>query len=433
MQAQKPLTLKECVDYSMTNNSNIKIANFNIDISQKKVAEQIGSFLPQINFSGTIDNNLKLSTQLLPAEMMGGESGTYIPVKFGNKYSVNGGIQFTQKIYDPQSLLLIKTAKLNKNIALTTMQQTQELSAYNVCLVFFQTVIIKMQMNVLKSTLNSSEELLKSISLKYNNGMAKKIDVDKIQVSYNNTKSQLDQSELNYYQSLNSLKLNMGMPVDSTLSLADTNIVVSYNLFAVDSAFKYQIDDVIDYQLQKSNTSLMQLKKKAQLYANQPSLSFYGNYNYNAMRQEFNFFDKSKDWFPSSGVGIKLTIPIFSGLQRNSKLAQSDLNVKIANESLDQTEQSIKVIIYNYFIQYKNALNNIVDEKANLELAESVFKNSQLEYNQGSCSTIDLIQSENSYLVAQSNYYNKLLNLFIARIEYEKAKGSLMSFLNNLK
>ena len=56
LHAQKPLTLKECIKYSLSNNSNIKIANYNVDISQKKITEQIGNYLPQINVSGEVDD-----------------------------------------------------------------------------------------------------------------------------------------------------------------------------------------------------------------------------------------------------------------------------------------------------------------------------------------------------------------------------------------
>lgn len=429
--AQKPLTLKECIKYSLSNNSNIKIADYNVKVSQKRIDEQIGSYLPQINASGSLDDNLKLTTQLLPAEMMGGTPGTFVPVKFGNKYSMSGGIQLTQKIYDPLSLLLIESAKTNKDISVLSQQKTSELTAYRISLIYYQTLIIQMQMNVLKSTLIASEQSLKSIELKFANGMAKKIDVDKIRVSYNNTKSQLEQAELNYSQSLNTLKYNMGMPVDSIIALADTTIDISYNLLKTDVSNKFQMENIVDYQLIKSNILLMQIDKKTKATAFLPSLSFYGNYNYNAMRQELNFFDADKDWYPSSGIGIKLTIPIFDGFQRNSKLAQSKINIKIAKENLLLTEQSIKVDISNYEIQYKNALDNITREKENLDLAESVYKNTQLEYQQGAGSTLDLIQAESSYMVAQNAYFNKLLNLYIARIELEKAKGNLMKFINN--
>jgi outer membrane protein TolC len=429
--AQKPLTLKECIKYSLSNNSNIKIADYNVIFSQKQINEQIGSYLPQINASGSLDDNLKLTTQLLPAEMMGGTPGSFVPIKFGNKYSMSGGIQLTQNIYNPLSLLMIKSAKTSKDISVLAQQKTSELTAYSISLIYYQTLVIQMQMNVLKSTLIASEQSLKSIELKFANGMAKKIDVDKIRVSYNNTKSQLEQAELSYSQSLNTLKYNMGMPVDSAIALADTTIDICNNLLKIDTSNKFQMENIVDYQLKKSNITLMQIDKKTKVSAFLPSLSFYGNYNYNAQRQEFTFFDADKDWYPSSGIGLKLTIPIFDGLQRNSRVAQSELNIKIAKENLLLIEQSIKVDIYNYEIQYKNALDNINREKENLDLAESIYINTQLEYQQGAGSTLDLIQSESSFMVAQNTYFNKLLNLYIARIELEKAKGNLMKFINN--
>jgi outer membrane protein TolC len=429
--AQKTFTLKECIKYSLTNNSNIKIANYDVAISQKKITEQFGNYLPQINASGEIDDNLKLATQLVPAEMLGGASGTYLPITFGNKYSVTGVAQLTQKVYDPIAIFGIRSAKINKEITLQNQQKTNEQTVFNISLVYYQAQVIQMQMNVLKSTLTASERSLKSTELKYKNGMAKKIDVDKIRVSYNNTRSQLEQAELSYSQSINTLKYHMGMPIDNSMALADTTINLSKYLLKNDTVHKLQLENIIDYQLIKTNISLMQIAKKSNLAAFQPSLSFYGNYNYNAMRQEFNFFDGSKDWYPSSTIGIKLTIPIFDGLQRNSKVAQSELNIKKAEENLLFTEQSIKVDNSNYEIQYKNALDNINSEKENLDLAESVYKNTQLEYQQGTGSTLDLIQSESSYMAAQNTYFNKLLDLYIARIELEKAKGTLMKFINN--
>ena len=87
--------------------------------------------------------------------------------------------------------------------------------------------------------------------------------------------------------------------------------------------------------------------------------------------------------------------------------------------------------ISNYENQYINALDNINREKENLDLAESVFENTQLEYQQGTSSTLDLIQSESAYMVAQNTYFNKLLDLYIARLELEKAKGNLMKFINS--
>ncbi|MDD3323043.1 MAG: TolC family protein, partial [Paludibacter sp.] len=130
-------------------------------------------------------------------------------------------------------------------------------------------------------------------------------------------------------------------------------------------------------------------------------------------------------------VGLKLSIPVFSGLQRKSRIEQSAINIERAKENIKLTEQSIKVDISNYEIQYQNALDNIKNEKENFELAERVYKNTQLERKEGISTSYDLIQAESSLREAQNNYFSKLLNLYIARINFEQSKGTLEKFINN--
>jgi outer membrane protein TolC len=428
--AQKPLTLKECIAFSNSNNSKVKIANYDVEASEQRIKEQKGIYLPQVNGSGSFDDNLKLTTTLLPGELMG-KPGTYIPVTFGTKYNVSGGVQLTQKVYDRVNLIGIKSAKINSELSEQNLKKTTELTAYNISVVYYQTLVIQKQISTLKSTLSASEQSLKSIQLKYENGLAKKIDVDKIRVSYNNTKSQLQQAELSYSQSLNTLKFQMGMPVENDLALADTTISTNYEAFEQLGNTNFEPENLIDYRLQKTNLSLTEIEKKRSLAAFQPTLSFYSNLNVNAMRKEFNFFDAGENWFPSYGIGLKLAVPIFDGLQRNARVAQSELNIQKARENVKYTEQSIKIDLSNYEIRYKNALANIKKEKENLDLAESVFKNTQLEYQQGTGTALDLVQAESSLMAAQNTYFNKLLDLYVARIEQEKAKGTLLEFINS--
>jgi outer membrane protein TolC len=430
---QHSLTLRECLNYAKSNNHELKAVGYRVEISRSQVTEQTGNYLPQLVATGTLDDNLQLATQLMPAEMSGGIPGTYTAVTFGTRYNLNGGLELTQKLFDREILMQIKSSKLNTEISQLNRQQTDINVAYDISLSFYKSLVIQMQVNVLKSTLVASDKSLQSAELKYKNGLAKKIEVDKIRVSYNNTKSQLEQAILRYSKSLNTLKFNMGMPVDSTIILAETSISNEYDLFTNNRSKEYQMDNIIEYKLNKSNLSSAMIDKKSKQSAFFPTLSFYGSYNYNAMRQEFDFFNSGKNWYSSSGIGLRLTMHLFDGLKRTSKLTQSELNIKIANENLKISEQSIKVEISNYEIQYNNALDNIVREKENLDLATSVYSSSQQEYQQGTCTLLDLIQSESSFLVAQSNYYNKLLELYMARLDLERAEGTLLEFLNNLK
>ncbi|MFA6540467.1 MAG: TolC family protein [Bacteroidota bacterium] len=426
-------SLKQAIEYAKQNNSNIKIANLNFDVSDKKVKETIGSGLPQLDFTGSLEDNLKIQTQLLPGVMFG-SSEELIPVKFGTKYNLSAGLQLTQKIFDYSFWVGIDAAKLNTRLSEQKLQKIEEEIIYNGAIAYYNALVIQKQFENLKAILAASEQTLKSTELKYQNGMTKKIDVDKIKVSFNNTISQTQQAELNYKQALNNLKYEMGMPVDSTITLSDS---ISENIrglfFDALQTNNTVYENRIDYQILKTNRGLYESEKSNNIAAFFPTLSFSADYSYQAQCSKFNFFASDKDWFNSSSIGLTLKVPIFSGFQNYAKVEQSDLNIKIAEENLKLAEQSIKVELSNYEIQYRSALDNIRNEKENLDLAESVFRNTQLEFKQGAGSSLDLVQAESSLRETQNNFYTKLLGLCVAGLDLEKSKGTLNNFYNNLK
>jgi len=224
----------------------------------------------------------------------------------------------------------------------------------------------------------------------------------------------------------------MGMPVESSIVLDETlqDYSNEYPQAATNDNF---VENRIDYQIQKTNLLLYETDKQNNILAYLPTLSFYANYGYQAMRSDFDLFKSGKEWYNSSGIGLELKIPVFSGFQKYSKVQQSNLNIEKSKETLKRTEQSIMVEVSNYYIQFKNAIDNIQIEKENLALAESVYNNTQLAFTQGTGSSLDLVQTESILRETQNNYYSKLLTLYLAKLDLEKSQGTLLNFINNLK
>jgi outer membrane protein len=52
-----------------------------------------------------------------------------------------------------------------------------------------------------------------------------------------------------------------------------------------------------------------------------------------------------------------------------------------------------------------------------------------IEYQEGESSTMTLVDSETKLREAQTNYINSLLELYIARLDIEKANGTLTTYL----
>jgi outer membrane protein TolC len=339
-------SLKQCIDYAKQNNSNIKMAYLDAQVSDKAVDEQIGRSLPQVDISGSMDDKLNITTQLLPGELMG-KPGVFIPVKMGTKYNASAGITLTQKVFDPSIWVALKAAKLSQELSNQTIQKTDEQTTYNVGSAYYRAMVIKKQLENLKVILSVSQKNLDATEQKFQNGLSKKIDVDKIKVTFNNTNSQVQQLELSYKQALNNLKFYMGMPVESSIDLPDE---LSDNLITTveEQSSQNYIENRIDYQIQKSSLALYEADRENNIAAYYPSLSFSANYSYQAMRQQFDIFNFQKSWYNSASIGLQISIPVFSGFKRYAKVEQSGLNVLKAQENLKLTEQSIKVELSNY-------------------------------------------------------------------------------------
>lgn len=422
-------TLRECIDYASKSNGTILNAGKDIEIADRKVKETVGSMLPQIDGSASYTNNLMLSTTLLPGAMVGDTTGKMIPVQFGTQHNANGSLQLTQKLFDPTFGIGLKAAKVSQNQAQQSFKLSSEQVAYSISVTYYQTLVIGKQKNTLQSTIAASSKQLKQTELKLKNGLAKQLDVDKMRVSYNNLQSQLQQSTLNYAQSLNNLKYSMGMPVENEISLSDTALNLDNQLLSA-LLSEFNIENRSDYQLQKISVEAYELDKARNKATYLPTLNMTLNYGASAMRREFNFLDSNQKWFSSSSLIFSLRLPIFDGLQKHQRIVQSQLNAEKARIKLDQATQSIKVDLSNYENQYRTAVTNIQNEKDNLTLAEKVYKTTQLSFDQGTASSLELVQAESSWNESMNNYYNKLLNVYIARVNLEQSRGNLLNYIN---
>lgn len=405
-------TLKECIEYALVNNSSIKLSTFDKSIAHSQIDEQLGSVLPQITASGGVEDAVQKKSTLT-----------------NDYYSFSGTALLQQKLYDPSFFIGLRAAKINEKQSQLTQDKVKEQTANAVCHQYYQTLVLQKQYQVVSRITASSKGTLDAIQAKYENGSAKKIDIDKMLVSYNNNLSRLRQTKLNYEQSINKLKYQIGLPVDSILELKDTLLTDSL-LMHVDSVSEEGTEKNIDFQLLKINERLQYLTKESYAAGYLPSVSLTAKYMYSSTQDKFTF---TNNWDQFGSIGVNLSIPVFDGFQKRAKLSQANYEIGKAKEKLTAEEQSIKVAISNYTKQYQIAADNLDNEKANLTLSETVYKNTLVSFQQGAASSLELIQAESSMQEAQNNYFTTLLTSFNAYLDLAQSKGTLMQFVASLK
>ena len=92
-EAQEGWTLKHCIEYGLQNNRNARIyANQKI-AADAKAREALADYLPKVSLTSTLDNNLKLQQNVIPAGILGPNE---IKVSLTQKFNSNAVAQLDQ-------------------------------------------------------------------------------------------------------------------------------------------------------------------------------------------------------------------------------------------------------------------------------------------------------------------------------------------------
>lgn len=435
-----PLSIQDAIEYARLNNSNIKMARIDESIAEQQTNEVRGRGLPQANINGNFEDRLKIPLLVIPGGIPGapgGDSGNAgsagIPMGYQYNSALSGEI--TQMIFDPSFWVGLKAAKSGSQLYQQQTQQVSEQTAYNIANAYYQVIVVQKQLQLLRSNLESTQQTLTTTQLQFENGVAKQVDVNRLRVNASNLKSQIQQAELNLEQVLNSLKFQMGMPLSQQVVLSDTTLNFNEENLALAKVSEDFYQNRVDYQLLQTNLELQQLDQKNNKVGYFPRLTAYANYGYQAQGAELGLFPTaSNGWidYTTASVGIRLNIPVFDGLQRNSRIQQSKLKTQQLEENIHLTRQAIDLEASNAITQYQSTLQRIEAEQQNVALAQQVYEVTQLEFREGVGTSTDVVEAETSLRQAQNTYITTLLDLYVARLDMEKAKGNLLTYLESL-
>jgi len=418
-------SLQKAIEFALQNQKDIKNALIDEQIAQKKVNEIAGIGLPQINSSFDLKEFIEIPTSLIPAEIFGGAPGTYAAVKFGTKYNSTAGIDASQLLFSGEYFLGLKASKVYVELASKSTQRTKIETSATVSKAYYTVLVNEERIKLIDATVSRIKKTLMDTKVLLDNGFVEKIDYDRLTVTYNNLL--VEQEKIQRLLSLGTylLKYQMGMDVNTNLTLSDKLADVKFDFSNTISAQQFDYEKRVEFGLFQTQYTLAKLDLKRQRLSYLPTAFAYGSLSGSAQRNEFDIFDTDKKWFPTSVIGAKITMPIFSGFQRHSKNQQAKLSLQKAENNIDFIKNSIDLEIASSTAILQNAASSLENQKKNILIAEDVVRVSKLKYEQGVGSNLEMITAETSLKEAQTNYFNALFDALVAKIDFDKANGNL--------
>jgi outer membrane protein len=421
-QQTNAFSAQQAVDYALKNTVQVKNALLAVQIQKQTNREVTAAALPQINGNVNYTNYLNIPTSLLPGEFFG-QPGTYIPVQFGVKHNLTYGVDLQQLLFDGQVFVGLQARKSTMDFAQKAVEVTQEQIKANVMKIYYQVQAGRQQIATIDANITRFEKLFSDTKEIFKNGFAEKLDVDKTEVTLTNLKTQKLKSENQIIVALEGLKLLMGMPSKDSLILKDTIREDKLKENIAEEVYSYT--DRKEFQQVQLQEKLNEYNIKRYQLTYIPTLSVSGNYSRNAQRQEFNFFKTGKQWFSTTFIGVKLAVPIFDGFAKDARIKGAKLALQQTQNNRENLKLSIDEEVEVARVNIRTAIASMDFQKKNMALAEAVYNQTKLKFEQGLGSNTEITTSQSELTTAQNNYFSALYDAIIARIDFLKATGKL--------
>ena len=418
MYSQQTITLKQAIEYALQNKSDALKAKLDISNADAKILEAKAGALPKINGTANLTYNPIIQEIALAGQTF----------KMGQPWNTNAGVQLTQALFNQQVFVGLKAAKSTKEFYQLNADLTDEQIIERVSNAYFQVFTTQEKKSTLESSFASTEKVRNVIKSLFENGLSKKIDLDRTNVNLTNIQTSIKQSNNGIAQAENALKFYMGMPIETKIQLVQQDMEVTPHLLEN----TVSTDERTEVKVLLKNKELLEYQKKASEAAYYPTVNLTANYNWQGMGDKFPLINGRSNgvmWSDYSSIGLGVNIPIFNGFATKAKVQQNQIEIDKLEVDLKDKKLELDQAYQNAKSQIENSLSSIENQKANVQLAESVLTDTKSNYQYGLATLTDLLDAENSLVEAKNNYTTAILDYKIAEVQYYKSKGELKTYL----
>jgi len=416
-------SIQQAVDYAKQNSVQVKNAMIDILLQQQTNKDITSIALPQVNGSGSVSDYLVIPTTLLPGEVVGQPAGTFVPVKFGTKWSAGANVALSQLIFDGQVFIALKARNGTIDLQKAILGITEETIKANIYKIYYQLVLSKTQIELLDANIERLQKLNHDVTLMFDNGFTERVDIDKLTVQIANLQTEKGKANNMIRNGYAGLKLLMGMPVRDSLVLTD-NLTDEQIKEGVLESSQYSYNDRKDYQAMVITNKLNGLNVRRYKLTQIPTFALVGSYGIQAQRNKFDFFGKG-DWYHTSFVGLQMRVPIFNGLSIRAKIQGARLQLQKTENQTEALKNSIDKEVDDAKNNFATAIATMDFQKKNMALAEKVYNQTKKKYEIGTGSATEINTAQLDLKTAQTNYITALYDAVIAKVDFLRAAGKL--------
>lgn len=413
------LTLNQAVNLALEKNADLKIASMEVTKSEEKLREARSGLFPNLDLSGQYQRYIDKPVIFLPA---GSPLGSTLTIGSDNSYTAAVSLSvplFAWSLYKNIGLAsdALEITKLNyisvKNNIVVDVKKA-----------FLSAILTRETKIVMQQSLTNAEENFENIKKLNSGGTLSDYDVLRAEVQVENLKPVVLQMENNYTLSLEALKVAIGLNANEDIEITD----------GIDFQEPYQIpteQEVID-ELLINNPLLSILDSQVKLNdraisveqsAYLPTLSGFGNYQYQSQANDFNFSEYN--WVKTFVLGLQIQLPIFNGFKTQARVSQAKIGLNQAIEQKRNYTEVLKTQALSVLYRIEQAVKRIEGQNKTVSQATEGFEIAKRRLNNSLATQLEVNDAELALRQAKLNRLQAIYDLKIAEADLDNVLGRI--------
>ena len=421
------LTLKRCIEIGIENNLTLQQKQQDIHIAKIGQSENRHKLIPVIQGYANFVHNVERATSVTDGSNLSKLLGVDAPYMVGQglDFQTTGGFQLSMPLYNQTLYTGIQIADKMKEISEASYEKAKEDLTVEISKLYYLAQTTAKQIELIRSNIGRMESLKSITSAFYDNDMALKVDVQRVDINLENLRTQLTNAEAMYEQQLNLLRYTLDFAPDTPILLSTLKGYMDYD----DSYLLRGLSpDLYELQLLNMQSEVLEKQKKMINQGYLPTLSLVGATQWTAFTDKFeNYFHThpTNKWYNHTYWGLQLNVPIFDGLAKRNKSRKVAAQYTQLQTTIADTEKKLQTQYQNSLNDWHNNIRNAERQRENYRLAESVYLVTSDQYKEGVASMSDLLQDEMRMTEAQNGYISALYKYMVSELSLLKLTGQL--------
>ena len=409
------ITLKQAITIAKSENPTIRIADKDVELKKVASQEVYSELFPKVNLVGSYSRAIKKQTMVIDF------NGVQQHMQMGTDNNYSGGVQLSLPIFAPALYKSINLTKVDIELAVEKAHASELDLVNQIVKAYYQLLLVQDSRDVLQKSYNNAEENYKNIEEKFNLGLVSEYDKIRAEVQMRSIKPSVVSAENGVRLSLLQLKVLMGIDPTTDIEAAGNLKDHEKEMFTRQAhADMLNLEENSDIKQLDISTKMLKEKLKVERTSYLPTISATFNYMYASLNNDFRVFHY--DWFPTSTLGLTLSIPLFNATT-SKKTKQTKIQIQRMEDVRLNTERQLNMLVQSYLNNMSASVEQIISNKEGIKQSEKGRMIAAKRYETGAGTILEVNDSEVALTQAELVYNQSIFDFLISKADLYKTLG----------